>query len=298
MAEKVGFIGLGIMGKPMARNLLRGGYELVVYNRSQKAVEELTKEGARAAGGPKELAEACTIIITMLPDSPDVEGVLVGEDGIFEGMGDDTLLIDMSTISPVSAKELARSVHGRGASMLDAPVSGGEQGAINGTLSIMVGGIEEGFERAKPLFEILGKTINRVGDSGAGQVVKAANQIVAALILEAVSEALVLGSKAGVDPAKMIEVLSGGMAQNKMMEAKSGNFLKHDFTPGFRLELHRKDLRIALAAGREYGVSLPVTAFVEQVLEALVAKGLGGEDHSAMLTYIEDLAQHKVGDRS
>jgi 2-hydroxy-3-oxopropionate reductase len=285
------------MGKPMARNLLKGGYELVAYNRSQEVVEELVREGARAAGSPKELAQACTIIITMLPDSPDVEGVLIGEDGVFEGMEDDALLIDMSTISPVAAIELAQSVHERGASMLDAPVSGGEQGAINGTLSIMAGGREEDFERAKPLFKILGKTINRVGENGAGQVVKAANQIVAALILEAVSEALVLGAKAGVDPAKMIEVLSGGMAQNRMMEAKSENFLKHDFTPGFRLELHRKDLRIALATGREYGVSLPVTAFVEQVLEALVVKGLGSEDHSAIITHIEDLAQYKVGER-
>ena len=294
MAERVGFIGLGIMGKPMARNLMEAGYELMVHNRSRETVEELSREGARAAGSPKELAEACDIVVTMLPDSPDVEGVLAGEDGVFEGMGDGALLVDTSTISPVVAKELARKARKEGASMLDAPVSGGEQGAINGTLSIMVGGEEEDFERAKPLFEALGKTITHVGENGAGQVVKAANQVVAAIVLEAVSEALVLGSKAGVDPAKVIEVLSGGMAQNRMMEAKSENFLNHDFKPGFRLELHRKDLGIALAAGREYGAPLPVTAFVEQVLEALMVKGLGGKDHSAMLTFIEDLAQHKI----
>ena len=182
--------------------------------------------------------------------------------------------------------------------MLDAPVSGGDVGAKDGTLSIMVGGSQEDFERARALFEVMGKTVTRVGEAGAGQVVKACNQIVVGLTIEAVSEALVLGSKAGVDPAKILDVLSGGLAGNKVMEVKRDKFLEHAFDPGFRVELHAKDLGIALAAGREYGVSLPVTAIVDQILEALKAKGRGDRDHSAILTYVEDLAQHRVGEGS
>ncbi len=298
MAGKVGFIGLGIMGKPMARNLMEAGYGLVVYNRSWGAVEELAGNGAETAGSPKEVAEVCNTVITMLPDSPQVEEVVTGENGVLEGVTEGTLLVDMSTISPVATEKVAQKARETGASMLDAPVSGGETGAEAGTLSIMVGGSQEDFERAKPLFDVMGKTIVHVGESGTGQVVKACNQIVVALTIEAVSEALVLGSKAGASPAKVIQVLSGGLAGNKVMEAKSENFLKHEFNPGFRLELHRKDLGIALAAGREYGVPLPVTAIVDQVLEALVAKGSGGEDHSAMLVFIEDLAQHTIGEGS
>ncbi len=298
MSEKVGFIGLGIMGKPMARNLMEAGYELVVYNRSREAVDELAEEGAEAAESPKEVAQACNIVITMLPNSPDVKEVLTGENGVFEGIEEGTLLADMSTISPVVTKELAREAREKGGGMLDAPVSGGDVGAKEGTLSIMVGGTEEDFERTKPLFDILGKTVVHVGESGAGQVVKACNQIVVAIIIEAVSEALVLGSKAGVDPAKVIEVLSGGMAGNKVMEVKGEKFLSHEFDPGFRIELHRKDLGIALAAGREYGVPLPVTAIMDQVLETLVAKGSGDRDHSAILTFVEDLAQHRIGEGS
>jgi 2-hydroxy-3-oxopropionate reductase len=298
MAGKVGFIGLGIMGKPMARNLMEAGYGLVVYNRSWGAVEELAGNGAETAGSPKEVAEVCNTVITMLPDSPQVEEVVTGENGVLEGVTEGTLLVDMSTISPVATEKVAQKAREMGASMLDAPVSGGETGAEAGTLSIMVGGSQEDFERAKPLFDVMGKTIVHVGESGTGQVVKACNQIVVALTIEAVSEALVLGSKAGASPAKVIQVLSGGLAGNKVMEAKSENFLKHEFNPGFRLELHRKDLGIALAAGKEYGVPLPVTAIVDQVLEALVAKGSGGEDHSAMLVFIEDLAQHTIGEGS
>jgi 2-hydroxy-3-oxopropionate reductase len=298
MVGKVGFIGLGIMGKPMAHNLMEAGYGLVVYNRSWAAVEELAVKGAETAGSPKEVVEACDTVITMLPDSPQVEEVVTGENGVLEGVTEGTLLVDMSTISPVATEKLAQKAREMGASMLDAPVSGGETGAEAGTLSIMVGGSQEDFERAKPLFDVMGKTIVHVGESGTGQVVKACNQIVVALTIEAVSEALVLGSKAGASPAKVIQVLSGGLAGNKVMEAKSENFLKHEFNPGFRLELHRKDLGIALAAGREYGVPLPVTAIVGQVLEALVAKGSGGEDHSAMLMFIEDLAQHTIGEGS
>ncbi len=295
MAGEVGFIGLGIMGKPMARNLIKAGYELVVYNRSREKADELAEEGAVAAGSPKEVAAACETLITMLPDSPEVREVVTREDGVLEGIEEGSLLVDMSTISPVVTEELAAETEKKGARMLDAPVSGGEPGAVEGTLSIMVGGSEEDFKRTKPLLDVLGETVVRVGEVGSGQVVKACNQIVVALVIEAVSEALVLGSKAGVDPAKIIEVLSGGLAGTKVMEAKKSSLLEHDFDPGFRVELHHKDLGIALAAGREYGVALPVTAIVDQMLEALKARGSGHRDHSAILTLIEDLAQHKIG---
>ncbi|HZY64375.1 MAG TPA: 2-hydroxy-3-oxopropionate reductase [Rubrobacteraceae bacterium] len=296
MAEKVGFIGLGIMGGPMAKNLIDEGHELVLYNRTREKAEELAGDGAEVAGRPREAAERSDIIITMLPDSPQVEEVLTGEGGVFEGVREGTLIVDMSTISPVVTRELAQQAQERGASMLDAPVSGGDVGAQQGTLSIMAGGSEEDFGRAKPLFEVMGKTITHVGPVGAGQTAKACNQIIVALNIEALSEALVLGSKAGVDPAKILDALSGGLAGSAVMEAKREKMLGHDFDPGFRVELHHKDLGIALAAGREYGVSLPVTAILDQMLDSLKAKGRGDRDHSAILTLIEDLAQHEIGD--
>jgi 2-hydroxy-3-oxopropionate reductase len=295
MAEKVGFIGLGIMGMPMARNLMEAGYELTVHNRSPEKAEELGKEGAAVAATPREVAEKSEVVITMLPDSPQVREVVAGEDGVLEGISEGALLIDMSTISPVVTEELAEAVKEKGASMLDAPVSGGDVGAIEGTLSIMVGGEEADFQRARPLFEAMGKTITHVGPTGAGQVTKAANQVVVALTIEAVSEALVLGSAGGVSPEKILEVLSGGLASNKVMEVKREKFLSHTFEPGFRSELHHKDLGIALAAGREYGVVLPVTAIVDQMLLSMRRKGWGGEDHSALLRIIEDLSQHTIG---
>jgi 2-hydroxy-3-oxopropionate reductase len=295
MAEKVGFIGLGIMGKPMAKNLIDAGYDLVVYNRTREKADELASEGATVAGSPKEVAENSDVIITMLPDSPQVEEVLAGEDGVLEGIRAPSLIVDMSTISPVVTEELAEKVQEKGASMLDAPVSGGDVGAIEGTLAIMVGGSEEDFERAKPLFEVMGKAVTHVGPSGTGQVVKAANQIVVALTIEAVSEALVLGSKGGVAPEKILDVLGGGLAGNKVMEVKREKMLEHSFDPGFRIELHHKDLGIALAAGREYGVTLPVTAIVDQMLETLKMRGKGDRDHSAILTLIEESSGHEIG---
>src|SRR5919112_564331 len=237
MADAVGFIGLGIMGRPMAKNLMEAGYELVIHNRSPEKAEELAEEGkATAAGSPREVAEASDIVITMLPDSPDVEAVVAGEDGVLEDIRDGALLVDMSTISPVVTKELSEKVREQGASMLDAPVSGGDVGAIDGALSIMVGGSEEDFGRALPLFEVMGKTVTHVGPVGTGQVVKAANQIVVALTIEAVSEALVLGSKAGVSPEKILDVLGGGLAGKKVMEGKRGEMLEHSFDPGLRIE--------------------------------------------------------------
>jgi 2-hydroxy-3-oxopropionate reductase len=297
MADAVGFIGLGIMGRPMAKNLMEAGYELVLQNRSLEKAEELAEEGdATAAQSPREVAEACDVVITMLPDSPDVEAVVAGEDGVLEGIRDGALLVDMSTISPVVTEELSAKVREKGASMLDAPVSGGDVGAIEGALSIMVGGSEEDFRRARPLFDVMGKVATHVGPTGAGQVVKACNQIVVALTIEAVSEALVLGSKGGVAPETLVEALSGGLAGSAVMEAKKEKFFSHDFEPGFRIELHHKDLGIALAAGREYGVALPVTAIVDQMLEASKAKGRGDRDHSALLTLLEEAAQHEIGE--
>ncbi len=295
MAEKVGFIGLGIMGKPMAQNLMEAGYELVLYNRTIEKAEEIAGDRATVAESPKEVAESCDLIVLMLPDSPQVEEVVEGEDGVLEGLKERTLIVDMSTISPVVTRELAEKLEERGASMLDAPVSGGEPGAQQGNLAIMVGGSEEDFERAKPLLEVMGDAITHVGPTGAGQTAKAANQIVVAVTLEGISEALVLASKAGVAPEKILEAISGGLAGSNVMEAKKEKFLAHDFEPGFRVELHHKDLGIALAAGREYGVSLPVTAIVDQMLESLKTKGRGDRDHSAILTLIEDEAQHEIG---
>jgi 2-hydroxy-3-oxopropionate reductase len=293
MAETVGFIGLGIMGKPMAENLIEAGYDVVAYNRTREKAEQL--DGAAVAETPKEVAERSDVIITMLPDSPQVEEVLSGEDGVLEGVKEGALVVDMSTISPVVTEELAKKAEEKGASMLDAPVSGGDVGAINGTLSIMVGGGKEDFERALPLFEVMGETVTHVGSVGTGQVVKAANQIVVALTIEAVSEALVLGSKGGVPPEKILDVLGGGLAGNKVMEVKREKMLEHSFDPGFRVELHHKDLGIALAAGREYGVSLPVTAVVDQMLETLKMLGRGDQDHSALLTLIEESSGHEIG---
>jgi 2-hydroxy-3-oxopropionate reductase len=293
--ERVGFVGLGIMGTPMARNLIEAGFELVLYNRTREKAEALAERGAEIVASPREAAAKSDVTITMLPGPPEVEELVAGEGGLLEGARDGSLLMDMSTSSPVLARELARRAGERGIGILDAPVSGGDVGAIEGTLSIMVGGSEDDFERAKPIFETLGKTVVRVGGAGAGQVAKAANQIVVALTIEAVSEALVLGSKAGVDPAKIVEALSGGLAANKVMEIKGAKLLSHEFEPGGKIEFQRKDLKIALAAAREYGVPLPITAMVEAMFGALEARGRGEWDHSALLTLLEDWSRHEIG---
>jgi len=293
--ETVGFIGLGVMGAAMARNLVRAGVPVVVHNRSQGAVEELEAEGAAAAASPREVAERCTLTITMLPDSPEVAAVVEGGAGVLAGAADGHLLIDMSTISPIVARRLAQQAQERGVAMLDAPVSGGDVGAREATLSIMVGGDEAAFTRARPVLQILGKTVVRVGASGAGQVVKACNQVVVALTIEALSEALVLGSKAGVDPEAILSVLSGGLAGSRVLEMRGGGMVAHRFTPGFRAELHHKDLGIALDTARAMGVSLPVTALVDQMLASLRQNGHGASDHSALLTYVEQASNHTVG---
>ncbi len=296
MRERIGFVGLGIMGRPMAKNLMAAGYEMVVHNRSHEKAEALAaNDSAEVADSPREVAERCAVVITMLPGPPEVERVVAGEDGLLAGAEEGSLIVDMSTSSPTLAEDLARRAGERGIGMLDAPVSGGDVGAIEGTLSIMAGGSEEDFERARPLFGVMGKTVTHTGPPGTGQVVKACNQVVVALAIEAVSEALVLGSKAGVDPAKILGVLSGGLAGNRVMEVKRKNFLGQDFEPCGKVDFHRKDLGIALSAAREYGVALPAAAVVDQMFGVLSAKGRGGWDHSALLTLIEDLSSMSNG---
>ena len=295
MSESIGFIGLGIMGKPMAHNLLKAGFPLVVQNRQREITDEFLAAGARSATRPRDIAASCAVVITMLPGPTQVEGVLVGPGGIIEGAHAGLVVIDMSTIAPVVASALAARLAEYGITLLDAPVSGGDAGAMAGTLSIMVGGDEETFKRCMPIFQALGKTIVHVGASGAGQVVKACNQIVVALVIEAVSEALVLGSKAGVDPAKILQVLGGGLAANRVMELRGASMLAHDFTPGGRVRFHHKDLGFALDTARRYGVSLPATALVDQMLASLEVRGRGDLDHSALLTYLEDLASYRIG---
>jgi 2-hydroxy-3-oxopropionate reductase len=292
----VGFIGLGIMGKPMARNLAQAGYDLIVYNRSQDDIDALTSEGSTFVAGmnARDVAQQTKAIITMLPDSADVRDVVFGTDGLLPAIGPGHLLIDMSTIAPATSIEVNDAVRGKGGRALDAPVSGGDKGAIAGTLSIMVGGESEDFQRAMPLFEAMGKTIVHVGGPGAGQTVKACNQVVVAINYAAVSEALVLGAKAGVDPRKIVQVLSGGLAASRVLELKGQAMVDHQFAPGFRVDLHRKDLGIALATAREDGVPVPITALVGQLFEALSAAGRGDLDHSALVTIYEDLARFAI----
>jgi 2-hydroxy-3-oxopropionate reductase len=290
----IGFIGLGIMGKPMARNLLKAGYPLVVYNRSRAAVDELSKEGAQPAASSKEVSARSEVIITMLPDSPDVELVYAGENGVFAGAKPGMLLLDMSSISPVVARKLAGEAQKLGFDMIDAPVSGGETGAISATLSIMIGGKPTAVERAMPIFQALGKNIVHVGDAGAGQVTKAANQMVVGTTIAIVSEALVLAAKAGVDPAKVRQALLGGFAQSKILEAHGQKMLDRNFKPGFRIRLHEKDMKIALSTGSEYGVPLMVTSQVAQMMTAMKSMGDGDLDHSGLVKFVEELAKTEL----
>ncbi|HXF69930.1 MAG TPA: 2-hydroxy-3-oxopropionate reductase [Thermoflexus sp.] len=292
--ERIGFIGLGVMGKPMARNLMKAGYPLVVYNRSRPPMEELAAEGAETAGSPREVAARSDVVITMLPDTPEVEQVLAGPDGVFAGGRPGLIVIDMSTIDPTAARRLAAQAAERGIAMLDAPVSGGEIGAIQGTLSIMVGGDPATFERCLPIFRAMGRNIVHMGGPGAGQVTKAANQVVVALTIAAISEALVLAAKAGVDPAKVREALLGGFAGSRVLEVHGQRILERNFQPGFRVRLHHKDLRIALGLGRAVGASLPLTALVHEWLGALVTRGQGELDHSALVQLFEEWAQTEV----
>ncbi len=288
----VGFIGLGVMGRPMARNLLRAGHDLVVHNRSQDPVEQLVAEGALRAGSPAEVANAASIVITMLPDGSDVTQVVLHDGGLLEGASSGLLLIDMSTIRPQTARTVATEASRQGVRVLDAPVSGGEKGAIEGTLSIMVGGSEEDFQEARPLFDTLGAKAVLVGPSGSGQTVKAANQVIVAGMIALVSEAIVLLEAHGIDPVPALKVLAGGLAGNRVLDTKGEAMLRRDFRPGFRVDLHHKDLRIALDAASENNVVLPVTAVVAQLLIALRAQGCGDLDHGAILMIVDELSGH------
>lgn len=285
MTEVIGFIGLGTMGRPMARNLLGAGSQLVVHSRSPGPVEELVAAGAQAADSPAEVAERSTIVITMLPDSPDVEEVVLG--GLLDSLRPGSLIVDMSTVSPDLARRIAESAQRRDADALDAPVSGGEIGARHGTLSVMVGGSEDAFERVLPFFRTLGERIVRIGGPGAGQVAKAANQIVVGVTIQAVAEALHLAARSGVDPARVREALLGGFASSRVLEVHGQRMLERDFEPGFRSRLHRKDLAIAVDAGRLAGIALPSAAVVAEMLSALIGSGGGDQDHSALLRVLE-----------
>ena len=293
--ERIGFIGLGLIGKPMARNLLKAGYTVAVFNRSRAAINELARDGALLAASPKDVAERSDVVITALPDSPDVEDVLTRPDGVFAGARSGMLLIDMGTISPLVSQKLAERARVLGIDMLDAPVSGGDVGARDGTLSIMVGGDATTLDRARPIFNVLGKTITHCGGHGAGQVVKACNQIVVAGVIEAIGEALVLGSKAGVKPETIVQVLSGGLAQTRFMDLRGAKMTKRDFEPGGKTRFHHKDLGIALQVARAYGVSLPMTSLVDQMFAAAIENGFGDKDHSSLMTVIEAMAHHRVG---
>ena len=288
---KIGFIGLGIMGRPMARNLLKAGYSLVVHNRSREPVRELVAAGAEEAFSPKEIAQRSQVMITMLPDSPDVELVALGPDGLIEGVSEGDIYVDMSTIAPSVAVKVAEAMAEKGVRCLDAPVSGGDVGAINGTLSIMVGGDEETFNEVLPIFEALGKTITLCGPNGAGQTVKACNQIQVALNIVGMAEALVLGTKAGVDPAIIVQVLSGGYAQSRVMDVRGPRVIRGDFQPGFKSRFHFKDLNIIMKTGNDYNVPLPVTSLVHELFAAMLAAGRGDLDHTGVITVLEDLAR-------
>jgi 2-hydroxy-3-oxopropionate reductase len=288
--EKIGFIGLGTMGKPMAHNLLKAGYRLVVHNRNRDPVNELGGAGADAATSAKEVAEKSDVVITMLPDSPDVESVVFGEHGLLEGVREGMLFVDMSTIAPVTARKICEALKPKGVEALDAPVSGGEVGAIQGTLSIMVGGSEQAFQRALPVFKAMGKNVVHIGGAGAGQVTKACNQVVVAQTIQAVAEAMTLAKKCGVDPAKVRDALLGGFAQSRILDLHGKRILERNFEPGFRIELHRKDLNIALQTAGEMAVSLPATALVAENMNALIAHGDGKKDHSALALLVERLA--------
>ncbi len=296
MAETIGLIGLGVMGKPMARNLIKAGFELVVHNRSQGAVDALASESAsvRSADSPKAVGENADIVITVLPDSPDVELVALGENGLIHGMHSGSLLIDMSTIIPAVSIAIDTALKEIGASALDAPISGGQRGAVDGTLSIMAGGDPADFERARPVFEAMGSTIVHCGPSGAGQTVKSCNQILSSTMYAAISETLVYGAKAGVDPETIIEVLSGGSAQSRLLETKGPTMIAHQFDPGFRVELMRKDLSIAQATAKDINAPLPLSALVTQLYDRMLAHGITDKDHSVIFTMFEDMANYKI----
>jgi len=293
--ETIGFIGLGIMGAPMAGHLLSAGYTVLTSTHRRPPPPELAATGLKGLASPRAVAEAADIVILMVPDTPQVEEVLFGKDGVAAGLGKGKLIIDMSSISPLATVDFAKRINALGADYLDAPVSGGEVGAKAASLTIMVGGEAGAFARARPIFEKLGKNITLVGGNGVGQTAKVANQIVVALTIEAVAEALVFASKAGADPAKVRQALMGGLAASRILEVHGERMVKRSFAPGFRIELHQKDLGLALDGARAPGVALPNTASAQQLFSACVAQGGAKEDHSALVRALERLADHEIG---
>jgi len=291
---KIGFIGTGIMGLPMAQNLQKAGHDIFLSEHHDKAPAALLEGGAVALANPKEVAQEAEFIIVMVPDTPQVEDVLFRENGVAEGVGANKIVIDMSSISPTATKQFAEKINATGAQYLDAPVSGGEVGAKAGSLSIMVGGSEESFARALPLFEAMGKNITRVGGNGDGQTAKVANQIIVALNIQAVAEALLFAAKNGADPAKVREALMGGFAGSKILEVHGERMIKGTFDPGFRINLHQKDLNLALAGARELGLNLPNTANAQQVFSTCAALGGSGWDHSGLIKGLEHMSNFSI----
>lgn len=291
---KIGFIGLGIMGKPMSKNLLKAGYKLVVYDIVQEAVKEVVAAGAEAGTSPKDVASKTDIVITMLPNSPHVKTVILGKDGVIEGVQKGKIVVDMSSIAPAVSQEVGKALAEKGVEFLDAPVSGGEPKAIDGTLAIMVGGKEEVFNKVKDILLKMGSSAVLCGDIGAGNVTKLANQIIVALNIAAMSEAYVLATKAGVDPAKVFDAIKGGLAGSTVLNAKSPMVLEGNYKPGFRIELHIKDLQNALDTAHDIGVPVPLTSVVMEIFQALKVEGKAKEDHCGIIQFYEKLAGVKV----
>jgi 2-hydroxy-3-oxopropionate reductase len=291
----IGFIGLGIMGAPMAGHLIAGGHTLFLKTR-REVPAVLVSAGGKPCASAAEVAEKSDVVILMLPDTPDVEHVLFGEGGVSEGLSAGTVVVDMSSISPIATKGFAERVAAKGGSYLDAPVSGGEVGAKNAALSIMVGGAESDFDLVKPLFDLMGKTVTHVGPVGSGQVAKVANQIIVALTIEAVAEGLLFASKAGADPAKVRQAITGGLATSRILELHGERMIKRTFDPGFRIKLHQKDLTLALDNAKALGVALPATALAQQLFSVCVANGGESWDHSAMVRALELMSAHALAD--
>lgn len=292
---KIGFIGLGIMGAPMAANLQKGGHKLYLHD-IKNPPAELIERGATVCTSADEVAKRAEVIIIMVPDTPHVEAVLFGEKGVADGLSPNKIVVDMSSISPIATKNFARKINALGCQYLDAPVSGGEVGARAASLTIMVGGPEEAFNTVKPLFELMGKNITLVGGNGDGQTTKVANQIIVALNIQAVAEALLFASKTGADPAKVRQALMGGFAASRILEVHGERMVKRTFNPGFRIELHQKDLNLALQGAKSLGVSLPNTAVAQELMNACAANGMSGLDHSALCQAIELMSNHKIAE--
>ncbi len=292
--RKIGFIGLGIMGKPMAENLIKAGYSLIVYDIVPEKVRQLVAAGAEAASSNSEVARASEIIITMLPNSPEVKEAVLGSEGVLEGAEPGTILVDMSSIAPLAGKEVSQKAKDKGVVVLDAPVSGGEPKAVDGTLAIMVGGPQEAFDKVKDILAVMGASVTRVGEIGSGNTAKLANQIIVALNIAAMSEAMVLATKSGVDPEKVYQAIRGGLAGSTVLDAKVPLALQGNFKPGFRIELHIKDLANALDTARELGVSMPLSRAVMEIMQTLKAIGKGADDHGGIIQYYEKLAHVEV----